>query len=169
MARQIWNLTMKIVLKIFIIMTLAWIILTPGTSLSQSVKVTGTWSETIDNTDLVGGAGTDLISTYESAANACDIDITGAAKKNWRVDINKVDTLWHTNLHLYVRRTADGTGGGTISGGTTYQEITDVSQTFFSGYDNLRNITIQHQLTGVSVQVGPNTYSTEIYYTIVSL
>ena len=132
---------------------------------AQSIKVTGSWDETIDSTDLQGGAGTDLIGTYESVSNVCDIDVT-SAKKNWRVDVSKTDTLWHANLRLYVRRTSDGTGKGTISGGMAYQEITDVNQTFFSGYDNLRNITIQYQLTGVSVQILPSVYTTTVNYTI---
>lgn len=144
-------------------------VLCPKGALSQSIKVTGSWNEAIDSTDLQGGAGTDLISTYESISNVCDIDITGGAKKDWRVDVNKTDTLWHANLHLYVRRTSDGTGGGTIAGGATYQEITDINQTFFTGYDNLRDITIQYQLTGVSVQILPNAYTTTVNYTITQI
>ena len=147
----------------------ALMVLYPNEVLSQSIKITGSWDETVDSTDLQGSAGTDLISTYESISNVCDIDITGGAKKNWRVDVNKTDTLWHTNLHLYVRRTSDGTGGGTITGGTAYQEITDINQTLFSGYDNLRDITIQYQLTGVSVQILPNVYTTTINYTITTI
>ena len=144
-------------------------VLFPNEVSSQSIKITGSWDESVDTTDLQGGAGTDLISTYESVSNVCDIDITGGAKKNWRVDVNKTDTLWHANLHLYVRRTSDGTGGGTITGGTAYQEITDINQTLFSGYDNLRDITIQYQLTGVSVQILPNVYTTTVNYTITKI
>lgn len=152
--------------QIISLILIVFLVLLPKEILSLSVKVTGSWNETIDNMDLQGGAGSDLINSYESVSNVCDIDITGVPKDNWRLDVSKVDIQWHPHFHLYVKRTSDGTNGGGISGGTTYQEITDVYQTFFSGSDNIRNITIQYQLTGVSIQIPPNTYTTTIYYTV---
>ncbi|MGA1842046.1 MAG: hypothetical protein ACMUIU_15615 [bacterium] len=153
-------------IQIVSLILIVFLILLPKEILSLSVKVTGSWSETIDNMDLQGGAGSDLINSYESVSNVCDIDITGIPKDNWRLDVSKVDIQWHPNFHLYVKRTSDGTNGGSLLGGTTYQEITDVYKTFFSGSDNVRNITIQYQLTGVSIQIPPNIYSTTIYYTV---
>ena len=139
-----------------------------GNLAAISMTVTGTWSENIDVFDLQGGAGTDLVSTYESASNACVIDVTGAAKKDWEVYVNRVDTLWDANLHLYCRRTSDGIGDGPISGGETYQEITDVGQFLFtSGTFDRTGVEVQYQLTGVSVLVVPNTYITDIVYTVI--
>jgi len=133
-----------------------------------SMTVTGSWSENIDVFDLQGGAGTDLVSTYEGASNACIIDVTGAAKKDWEVYVNRVDALWDTHFHLYCRRTSDGIGDGPISGGETYQEITVVGQLLFtSGSLDRTGVEVQYQLTGVSVLVTPNTYITDIYYTVV--
>lgn len=130
-----------------------------------SIMATGSWSETIDSSDLAAGAGSDLISIYESASNAVVIDISNTAG-NWAVDIKKLDTTWHNNLHLYIKRTADGSGTGTISGGSTYQEVTDTNLGFFSGSNDRSNINIQLKLTGVTITVPPKIYNTTVYYTV---
>ncbi len=93
------------------------------------------------------------------------IDIT-ATSGNWGLDVKKIDTNWHSNLHLHVKRTSDGTGSGTISGGDSYQEVTDIDQSFFSGNSDRSNVNVQLKLTGVSIQVPPDTYTTTIYYTV---
>lgn len=133
-----------------------------------SITVTGDWSETIDASDLQAGAGSDLIDTYESASDAVSINISGTtgAGDNWRVDVKKVDTNWHGNFILYVKRTSDGTGG-TVSGGTSYQQVTDTYQSFFSGSDDVSGINVQLKLSGVSIQIPPDIYTTTVYYTVV--
>ena len=134
-----------------------------------SITVTGSWSETIDASDLQAGAGSDLINSYESTPNSALVEIKGAGQKNWRVDIRKMDINWHTDFRLYVRRTGDGSGSGSISGGISYQEVTDFDQAFFDGARNRSDIPIQLRLTDVSVQIPPNTYSTEVWYTVVDI
>jgi len=135
-----------------------------------NITVTGSWSETIDASDLLAGAGSDLINTYESIADAVSISIseTSGASDNWRVDVKKVDTNWDSSFYLYVKRTSDGTGGS-VSGGTAYQEITDVDESFFSGSDDVSGIDIQLKLSGVSVQIPPDSYMTTVYYTVVDI
>lgn len=130
-----------------------------------SITVTGSWSETINAADLQAGAGSDLISIYESAADAVSIDISSTSG-NWTVDVKKVDTDWHNNLHPHVKRTSDGTGPGSISGGVSYQEVTDIDQSFFIGDGDRSNVNTQLKLTGVSIQVPIDSYSTTIYYTV---
>lgn len=130
-----------------------------------SITVTGSWSETINASDLQAGAGSDLISTYQSAADALSIDISSTSG-NWAVDVKKVDANWHNNLHLHVKRTSDGTGPGSISGGNTYQEVTDIGQSVFSGNGDRSNVNTQLKLTGVSIQVPIDSYSSTVYYTV---
>ena len=134
---------------------------------AQDITVTGSWSETIDGTDLQFGAGSDLVDTYESQSDQIIIDVTGAIGKSWRVDVSKVDGNWHGNFHLYVRRTSDGTGSGSITGGTAYQEVTDTDQIFFEGSLDRPDVNVQLKLEGVSIQVPPDTYSTTVYYTVI--
>lgn len=130
-----------------------------------TMTTTGGWTQTIDATDLVGGAGTDLTDTYESASDAVQIDINGTGEA-WHTDIRKVDSNWHGDFVLYVRRTSDGTGDNPISGGTAYQAVTDVDTEFFTGNDERTGICVQVKLSGVSIQVPPDTYLTTLYYTV---
>jgi len=142
--------------------------ITSGTSWAAiGITVTGTWIETIDQSDLAGGPGSDLASTYESPADQKTIDITSTDGHQWRADIRKIDTNWHSGCHLFVRRTTDGSGTGWIDGGTSYQEITDTYQSFFWGEEDRSGIHAQERLTGVSVQVPSDTYTTTVYYTVV--
>ena len=136
---------------------------------AATISVTGSWSETIDVSDLQGGAGSNLTSTYTSASNAVTIDVGVSGNTRWYVDVYKVDSTWHSNLHLHVCRTSDGSGepGSSISGGSSFQEVTGTAQSFFAGRRSRTGITVQLQLTGVSVSVPAHTYSTTVYYTAV--
>jgi hypothetical protein len=134
-----------------------------------SISVTGSWFETIDENDLVGGAGSDLKSTYESAADQVSIDLLGVGNNDWRVDVRKVDTDWPAALSLYVRRTSDGNGSGQITGGTSYQQLTDTYQEFFGGSKNRRNVNVQMMLDGVSAELPCGDYLTTVYYTVVEV
>lgn len=135
-----------------------------------SITAAGFWSDTIDETDLVAGPGSNIIDTHESAADQVSLDVTGTIDPpdTWRVDVRRVDSTWHTNLHLHLKRTSDGGGPpGSISGGTSYQEVTDTYQSFFSGAGDHTGINVQLKMTGVSVAVPAATYSSTVYYTIV--
>jgi hypothetical protein len=132
-----------------------------------NVTVTGSWIETVDESDLVGGAGSELDSTYESAADQIIVRVGGAGRKSWRIDVRKIGPSWPSGVRLFMRRTSDGSGPGTISGGTSYQEVTDTYQSFFSGTRNRSNIHVQERMTGVSADIPCGTYTTTIYYTVV--
>jgi hypothetical protein len=143
-----------------------------------TVDVTGSWSLTIDQTNLQAGAGSDLVSSYESATNQVMIDINKVVygnfwdwliAYNWRVDVRRSDALWDSRLNLDVRRTGNGTGMGTISGGTAYQAVSSMDQTFFSGSRRRYDIPVQLQLRNVSIDVPPNNYSTTVVYTVTEL
>ena len=148
-------------------LALSAIILFTGTVWAGDIRVRGTWVETVDENDLVGGPGSDLNSTYESAADQITILIEGAEQGSWRGDVRKADVDWLSGLHLYVRRTSDGSGQGTISGGTTYQEVTDTYQTFFSGSKNRSGISVQEMIDGVSAGLTCDMYETTVYYLII--
>lgn len=130
-----------------------------------SLSVTGGWTRTINAVDLVGGAGTDLTSTYASTADAALVSIADTSGANWRVDIKKQDGAWNPSLVLSARRTSAGTGGS-VSGGDSYQQVTDTDATFFTGSQDVTDINVQLQLSGVSVSIPRASYSTTIYYTV---
>jgi hypothetical protein len=135
----------------------------------------GDWTVTRGPLDLTGGAGTDLDPDEESASDLITINIVYFLGNYgyWRVDVQRTDTVWHTDLSLYIRRTTDGTAGSGsnpyITGGTNYQEITTVAQEFFNGHRARSNIDAQLRLDGMSVNLGQNTYTTTITYTLIDL
>ena len=133
------------------------------------ISAVGSWSDTIDASDLQAGAGSNLIDTYESVAGATVLTISNTTGNtdNWRVDVRRTDTAWHSNLHLYVKRTSDGSGSGSISGGLSYIEITTIDSQIFSGAGDRSGINLEYKLTGMSVSVPPNAYSTTVTYTVV--
>lgn len=134
-----------------------------------SITSAGFWADTIDETDLLAGPGSNLADTHESAADQVSLDITGTTGGSdaWRVDVRRLDTSWHTDLRLHLQRTSEGSGSGSISGGASYQEIGDTYQSFFSGSGDRAGIDLQLKMTGVSVAVPAATYSSTVYYTIV--
>jgi hypothetical protein len=134
-----------------------------------TIVSSGDWSLPIGASDLVGGAGTDLPGSFESASDLISIDIAGTtgAGDNWRVDVKKTDGTWNANLHLNTYRTGAGSGPGSVSGGTSYQEITGTDASFFSGDGDRSGITVRLKLSGVSVHVPPATYGATVTITVV--
>ncbi|MCJ7778591.1 MAG: hypothetical protein MUP16_09790 [Sedimentisphaerales bacterium] len=133
-----------------------------------SITAPGSWSQTIDASNLVipFGAGSNLNDTYQSDPAAVSITIT-ATNGNWKVQVKKNNSTLPGSLHLYIQRTSDGSGLGSISGGNPpYQEVEDTDQDFFSGNGDRSNVSIQLELTGVSIQVPQGTYSATIQYTV---
>ncbi len=158
-------------LKILCLLGVLWcvICIPAGIAVAQvAITASGGASEIIDAADLQTGAGSDLYSSYESATEAVSITISGTAGAGdtWRVDVKRVDTTWHGNLALSVKRTGDGTGG-IVSDGETYLEITSTDQSFFTGSGDVSGITTQLKLSGMSIQVSSNTYTTTVWFTVV--
>jgi hypothetical protein len=133
------------------------------------LSLVGAWSEPIGASDLVSGAGSDLADAYESTVDEVVITIatTTGAGDNWRVDVRKSDTNWPSSFKLWVQRTSDGTGPGSITGGTTYQQVTGSDASFFSGAGDRSNVDVRVKLTGASVSELPDTYVASLIYTVV--
>ena len=116
-------------------------------------------------------------STYESDVDQVQVKVTNRNyKKNedwyWKVEISKSDGTWHSNFHLDVKRTSDGTSdGGSISGLTAYEEIVngDPTPPTFSGVRHHSDIDMQYRLRGVSLQIPADTYDTTVTYTLTEL
>ena len=156
---------MKTIFQHIVPVLLALVICSSGICWAIVIKVTGNWSVDIDASNLQAGAGSNLISTYESSADLVTIDISDTVG-DWAVNVRMDEGGdWHPNLHLYVKRTSDGTGGS-ISGGSVYQLLTDTDQPFFNGNGDRSGVNVQLQLTGVSIQVPPDVYITTVYYTV---
>lgn len=133
------------------------------------ITVTGDWLPTSTAGDLVAGAGSNLPSSSESdvAQVALTVSNTTGNTDNWRIDARRSDTKWPAGLALLVRRTGDGVGGGSVSGGISYLEVTGSDSAFFSGAGDRVGIDLQLKLSGTSISISPDTYSTLIVYTVV--
>jgi len=147
-----------------------------GIGYSQlDIRVSGRWRLTIDEDDMLGGAGSDLNSTYESNTDEVTLRIRNRNFKNWEywawhVDIHRVDGNWHSSFHLDIRRTGGGVGQGSLSGLTAYEEIDDNAASpnpSFSGTYNYSSIPMQFRLRDVSLTIPPDDYDTTIVYTLV--
>ncbi len=142
------------------------LLLHPNLLISQVITATGNWSVHISAMSLPE-AGTNFNSTYTSSAGQTFIDIDDRNKKyNWRIDVRKSDLNWNSNLLLYIRRTGNGvTKAGAPLGGTNFQLLTNTNQYFFHGTRDNFLIPLQYQLTGVSVTLPAQNYSTNIIFT----
>jgi len=100
---------MKIKASTIALILVAWII-PPGESFGMSLNCDGSWSKTITASNLTAGAGSNLTGTYESSTSQANVDITGTLGilDRWRVDVYKVNGTWHSDVHLYIRRSSDG-------------------------------------------------------------
>lgn len=138
----------------------------------------GNWSQTIAATSITE-AGLDYDpDTRTSAANQTRLTYRrsggGATGRNFTVtvQVHKTNTTWDDQIELWVRRTGDGTepapactSGGFVSGGTSWQQVTNTATSFFTGRCRRSNVPIQLEIRNISVVVPTGTKTTTITYT----
>lgn len=149
---------------------LACSLLAPQASLAEiSITVSGSWTEFVDYADLAGGAGTNLTGTFTSASNAVMVTVSGALNKTdaWEVSVKRIDTGWNPALAILARRTSNGKGQGSVSGGTNFVQVTETDSPFFTGNGNIKDIQVQLSLTNMSLSVQPASYMTTIQFTVI--
>lgn len=128
--------------------------------------VMGGWSESIGSSDLIAGPGTDIRSPIASGGSQAVIDITDTGGAAWTLKVARQDVNWPTGVGIAVRRTSNGSGSGTISGGTGYVSVGGMEQVLCEGTGDRSNLAIQLKLEGLSVQHAPDTYGTNLVYTV---
>ena len=67
---------------------------------------------------------------------------------------------------MEARRITDGSGAGTIGGGSGYHTITGLDQTLFTGSGDRIGIGVQLKVTGFDVQRAPDDYGTTLTYSV---
>ncbi|MBK1898272.1 hypothetical protein [Chryseobacterium paridis] len=141
---------------------------------SQSLTVGGSnWTVSIPT---ITEAGNNYAGSYESATN--QILLTASVPLllgNAKVSARYIpDPIWNNSLVLNIKRTGNGTTVCllcTITGGTTYQTITQTDIEIFRiaavlALASYNNIPLQLQLTGVSVTIPAASYGSRIVFTI---
>ena len=133
------------------------------------------WQEDLDATDLLTPeeAGEDLNPVLQTVANYNQLDILNVAStQNWKITVSKSDINWPAAFLPYVQRTSNGIPCGTCSGVNTvtspsgYLQITNLEQDFIFGSGEVTNIDVQFRVTGISLTVDADNYSTEIIFTL---
>lgn len=138
----------------------------PGEARAADIAAAGEWSQTIDASDLVAGPGSELQSTYESPIGILSLAISNSAGVGWQVNVRRQDGNWPPEFTLEIRRTSAGTGSGSVSGGDAYLVAGTTDTAFFAGSGDVSGIEVQLRLSGVSLSVAPDTYTTTLVYTV---
>lgn len=135
------------------------------------ISAEGSWTPRVDDGDLAGAAGSDVASTYTSDPEDLTLSVSGAtgASDAWRVEVRQeLSPWWDSDLTLEIRRVGDGSGSGSVDGGTGFQTLGQSDAVFFTGEGDRASIQIQLRLSGVSVSdIPPEVYLSEITYTLV--
>jgi hypothetical protein len=147
-----------------------------GNVFSQAtITVKGNWTKRVKD-DKVSDAGNDFKNSLYSGSNRTRIRVRKTPTSSlfpWRVDVRQDNITWDSRLVLSVKRTDDGdpiTSGGTISGGTTFQTLSNIDQSFFSGTGSRKNIHVQYRVSGVTVLLPAGVwYEATIVYTLTEL
>ncbi len=143
-------------------------LLFPAGAEAIDLSASGGLMRIVGASDLVSGAGSNLHTTFDDAgATSLSIVNTSGSNDRWRIDVRRSDATWHNALRLYVKRISDGSGGGTVTGGLSHVEISGTPVEFFSGEGDRDGLFLSYQLTGMSVSVSPNIYSTTVIFTVV--
>lgn len=139
---------------------------TPGSALV--IGAVGSWSVPLGTAELTAGPGSDFESTHTSMADQVVITISDAIDENeqWFVDVSHTSGGWDGSVQVKVVRISDGTGLGTISGGTALQAVDGTPALLFEGTGNRDSIFIQIVLTGVSVTLGSDLFETQLTFTL---
>jgi len=127
-----------------------------------------TWTVTINS---VAAPGLDVTNEFYTGDTDYYWSIFNAKKNaGIRLDMERDTASWNSDIHIYVIRLTAGDGPGVPSGGTTYQEITSSTTTFFSTTDTCPNIYFKYRMDGVTAGVlAATTYTTTITYTGVDI
>lgn len=150
--------------------TLALLLALASTSPAATLVVTGSWFNALSAANLTGGAGTNLNSSYASAPNLFTIDVSGTpVALFYKVYARYTGPSWPGGLSIAIRRTSDGVQllpSALISGGTSYITLGATDTEIFSGLLDRTNITLQVQVSGVSVALAPASYQAGIVFSI---
>ena len=136
---------------------------TLGTASAADVTTIGSWTESVTAANLASGAGSDL-APLESVSGTTILNLTSTAG-TWHLKARLGPGQWNSNLTIWVKRVSDGSGSGTISGGSAYVQLAAADTEIFGGLSDRNNIALQFKLTGLTRRVTPSTYNSSIIFT----
>ncbi len=133
---------------------------------AADIVATGSCVETISSADLISGAGSGILNP-ESGSGVTTLSVSSTIE-TWRVKARLSNGSWNGNVSIWVKRSSNGSGSGSIAGGTGYIQLTSTDQELFSGTLDRSSISLQMKVTGLTPLVPPGTYQSPIIFTVVS-
>ncbi len=139
---------------------------------AQSITANTGWTYTFGT---VNEAGSNLSATaIASSTSQTVIAFSGfTPNSTYTVRVHKSDIDWNASLVLSILRTSNGTGGSggaSISGGSTSFALTGTPQVYCSGNIGIgtgrTGINNQYRITGQTVLIPAKTYTANVVYTI---
>ncbi len=133
------------------------------------------WRESINENSLAtpSEAGSDLTSVIETTTDFNLLNIQNVANTtNWKVSISRQDINWPSAFTLQVRRNSSGLACAGCSGlnlaksPSSYLTIVPLETDFIFGTGEVTGIELQFKLSGLSLTVEANSYSTNVVYTL---
>jgi len=147
------------------VLALSFFLALAGSIFAADLDSIGDWSETLTAADLTAGAGTDLPDTLESISAVTTLNISNAAGP-WRLKVRRAGVPWDDGVTLWVKRISNGSGSGTIAGGSGYVAVPTSAVELFTGSENRSNIALQFKLTGLRRNLPPRSYLSSLTFTV---
>jgi len=149
-------------------------LLTTILGFSQEIKLKGgNWTKKLKSSDITS-AGGDYAQFYLSGTKQTKISISPGHKSHhndkhmpFKVFVSREDMEWHSDLVIEAKLTSTEKHGN--SSGTNFQVITNNSSLFFNTVGSEKELRVQYKISGLSVTIPAETYSTEIIYTVLNL
>lgn len=146
---------------------------------SQPLTIEINGSATFNNLQFnVSEAGEDFPSNIESESNL-EVSVVynnfWDKKDNpngkWRINVHKTDITWNPDINLQIKRTgkgfkSGGNGNPNIQDGENYLPVSNTPTYFFRGKDEIINIPITVQISGISLTMGAKDFETNIMLTV---
>jgi hypothetical protein len=150
---------------------LAVFVLPAESSAAIGIAAAGGYAESVSSSSLSAGPGSDIISHFDSPSGATVVDVTGCVDgaDAWRVDVRLQRGSFDAGTRVLLKRTSDGAGAGSISGGTDFIEAVETDTEFFSGTGDRTNVCVQYRLEGLSVGSSQGPHSADVLITVVDI
>lgn len=126
------------------------------------------WMKTFAPSDI-SEAGNDYQTSFESNSNQTLLTINPNNRNRLvHVYVTRSNDNWHNDLIIKVKRTSSGTNmtNAIINGGLFYHTISDLNTEFFTSEGYPTDVPLQYEITGISVVLPVQSYSTTITYTV---
>ena len=157
-------------------------VLTANFICGQDLRIDVSGSASFNNSQyIITEAGEDFPSSIESETSLyVSVQYNGSwlaylfnPDKQWRVFIHKSDLNWDSDLALSAERTGTGSIINNwwaqplyITGGSSFQNITNTPVYFFRGRHGIVNIPVSFKLTGASLTMGAKDFETNVVFTV---